>query len=287
MTGSFAWLLFIAFIPLLIVEDQIIQHKNKLGTGFFSYAFISFLFWNMLSTWWIAYVSFSGMLAITCINGFIMAMVWWLWHGISIQMGKRQGYFSLIVCWLTFEYLHFHWAIQWPWLTLGNGLANKVEWIQWYEYTGVLGGSLWILLINILLFSAYKYGIQNQHYSSLRIVLSGAILLIMPMGYSIYRYHTYQAGSNIVQVSVIQPNIDPYKDKFSGMSALDQTTKLISLAESIVTDSTNYVIAPETSLETIWEDDSLKQYKSFLPLITFINNHPHIKFISGAITQKK
>ena len=40
--------------------------------------------------------------------------------------------------------------INWPWLNLGNGFANDIHIIQWYEYTGSFGGTLWILLCNLL-----------------------------------------------------------------------------------------------------------------------------------------
>ena len=29
--------------------------------------------------------------------------------------------------------------------------ATKPQWIQWYELTGVLGGTVWVLLVNILI----------------------------------------------------------------------------------------------------------------------------------------
>ena len=29
-------------------------------------------------------------------------------------------------------------------LTLGNAFAGHPEWVQWYEYTGTSGGTLWI-----------------------------------------------------------------------------------------------------------------------------------------------
>ena len=287
LCGTCSWILFIAFVPLLIVKDQILQYKNNKTGSLFFYALISFFSWNMLSTWWISYVSFEGMLMIVGINSFLMACVWWLSDELSGKFGNRNNYFSLIVCWLTFEYIHFNWSMQWPWLTLGNGFSNMVKWIQWYEYTGVLGGSLWILLINILLFSAYQYWRQEQLNSAIKTGLIGALVVMAPMGLSIYRYQTYEPSGKNVQVVVIQPDIDPYQEKFSGMSALDQTNRLINLAGTIITDSTAYLLAPETSLETFWEDDSLNRYESFQHLVMFLNKYPYVKLVAGAVTQKK
>ena len=54
------------------------------------------------------------------------------------------------------EYFHLNWQFSWPWLTLGNVFSTVTEFVQWYEYTGVLGGTLWILSINILIFLYIK-----------------------------------------------------------------------------------------------------------------------------------
>jgi len=88
-------------------------------------------------------------------------------------------------------------------------------------------------------------------------------------------------------VVVLQPNIDPYAEKFSGMSAEDQISKLISLADSKITDSTDLVLAPETSLPPLWEDSLALQSPSLLPLGQIIDRFPNVSFIVGAITQRK
>ena len=56
---------------------------------------------------------------------------------------------------MTFEYIHLNWQLSWPWLTLGNVFAVHPDWAQWYDLTGTSGGSLWILLLNVLLYDAF------------------------------------------------------------------------------------------------------------------------------------
>src|SRR5699024_8684983 len=69
------------------------------------------------------------------------------------RLGNRIGYLSLPVFWIAFEQLHLHWDLPWPWLTLGNGFAAAPQWVQWYEYTGFLGGSVWVWAVNLLFFN--------------------------------------------------------------------------------------------------------------------------------------
>lgn len=42
---------FIAWVPLLLVEEGTRHHANPYAI--FNYAFVSFLLWNILGTWWI------------------------------------------------------------------------------------------------------------------------------------------------------------------------------------------------------------------------------------------
>lgn len=285
MANAGSWILLMAFIPLLIVDDQLHRH-NRAGIAFFFYALAAFLTWNILSTWWIAYVSFAGMLIIALINAALMSGVCWLAHSIRRTLDIWTAYFSLIIFWITFEYLHFHWSMQWPWLILGNGFASSIEWIQWYEYTGVLGGSLWILMVNVLLYAAIKH-LKKISVKALKVATGLALLIILPLSWSFYRYDTFNESRDRIRVAVLQPNIDPYKDKFAGLTYEEQTRRMVSLAQSVAVDSIQYVVAPETALEPLWENDSMRRQKSLPMFDTLFSSHPGLRVIAGAITQKK
>lgn len=288
MSASFSFTLFLAFIPLLVVEDHIVSQKsNQSSVVLFLYALLTFFVWNVLSTWWIVYVSFPGMMIITCLNAFLMACVWWLMHLVHRKFTTRTGYFSLVVFWLTFEFLHFHWTIQWPWLTLGNGFANSVKLIQWYEFTGVLGGSFWILLSNILLFYAYKNFAGRRFFKSLQLSAWFLLLIVVPATWSLSRYFTYTEGGETLEVVVLQPNVNPYIDKFSGMSSEMQVLRLDSLAKKTVSATTDIILAPETALPTMWEDSALIQNQLLQSFSESIRINQKTSLIVGATTQRK
>ena len=124
---GYSWVLFIAFVPLLFAELLIEKTRTEKGSfAFFKVAFPAFFIWNVLSTWWIAYVSVGGMLSIALLNSIVMSVVWSLRHRINRPIKGTHPFFLLSAFWLTFEFLHYHWSLQWPWLNLGNGLANFV-----------------------------------------------------------------------------------------------------------------------------------------------------------------
>jgi apolipoprotein N-acyltransferase len=227
------------------------------------------------------------MLFVTSLNALFMSSVWWIKNKVQHHLGPASGYFSLIVFWITFEFLNHYGLLPWPWLTLGNGLANTTKVIQWYEFMGVLGGSVWILLSNVLIFLT----IRNITDCSLPKLakLAGLTLVVIafPIVLSLYMYSNYTEKGAIQHVVVLQPNIDPYTEKFSGMSAEDQISRLVLLAETKITDSTDLVLAPETALSPLWEDSLVLQSPSLLPFNRIIHRFPNVNFIAGAITQQK
>ena len=78
-------------------------------------------------------------------------------------MPLRSAYIFLICTWLAFEKLHLMWDFSWSWLNLGNVFSEKTKWIQWYEYTGTFGGSLWILILNVWIYEV----IRSYHFKKL------------------------------------------------------------------------------------------------------------------------
>ncbi|HET6555983.1 MAG TPA: hypothetical protein VFG54_01630 [Prolixibacteraceae bacterium] len=210
MTSSFSWVLLLAFIPLLWAEELLYRLRDtQPGYRMLFNSLVAFLTWNILSTWWIAYVSLAGMLAIAFINAFLMACCWWIMHALRRKAGSSTASFALAVTWIAFETLHFHWTIQWPWLTLGNGFASAPHWVQWYELTGVTGGSLWILLVNMLLFSVVKSYRNTRFQNILQPLIWLLLLVIVPAGGSLYRYMTYTEKGETREGALLQPNGDP------------------------------------------------------------------------------
>ncbi|MDR2815057.1 MAG: apolipoprotein N-acyltransferase [Prevotellaceae bacterium] len=276
-------LLLVAFVPLLVVEhDFAVNHRR----GFWKYAWLCLLLWNVATTWWIYNATLFGMIGAVIGNSAQMLLVVWLFHLIKRRAGCAVGYASLVTLWLTWEWFYFDAEITWPWLTLGNGFAKDIRLVQWYEYTGALGGSLWALLCNLLVFfilQKQQLKLQNFRAAAAEKAML-AVLVAAPCAYSLVRFHTYKEAENPCRVAILQPNIDPFNDKFNGMSAQEQLEVIMAQAESVATDSTDYVIAPETAIEgSLWENN-LEQNRTMLRLKSFCALHPGVSFVTGATT---
>ncbi len=268
--GVWQWTVLVGFVPLLLLEEYSCQNTYK-RIHFFGYAFLSFLVWNALSVWWILNATLIGALLAIVLNALFMAVVAWLFHVIKRKTSRPIGYVFFILSWIAFEYLHYNWDLSWTWMTLGNALSENTPFIQWYEVTGVLGGSLWILMLNVFITVLISQKITPIAHSK-KWIWSLIVLLVVPIGISLIRYATYKEKGTATEVLIVQPNIDPYNDKFSGMSEAQQLQRFLMLAEKGVTDKTRYVVGPETALpQGIWEEDYA--------------THPHIQQIESFCKQ--
>ena len=151
------WVLLVAFVPLLLIEDFFYEQRQSYGSiQVFWYAYLSFFIWNLLTTWWIYFATDFGAVAAIVLNALFVAVVFWLAHLVKRHWGRFWGQMAFVFFWIAFEYIYLHGKISWPWLTLGNGFANTTMLVQWYEYTGILGGSLWVLVANSAIVAVYK-----------------------------------------------------------------------------------------------------------------------------------
>ena len=103
-----------------------------------------------------------------------MTLVFWLFHITRRKLGDRLGYAGLVVYWITFEFLYLRAQINFPWLILGNGFANDIMLIQWYEWTGAMGGSIWVLLMNIAIFKLIKGWLADRSFAANRFGSAGS-----------------------------------------------------------------------------------------------------------------
>ncbi|NSW45749.1 MAG: apolipoprotein N-acyltransferase [Bacteroidales bacterium] len=283
--GIWQWLTLVGFVPLLLNEHYFYVHKEKFKSHhFFFHAFIAFFVWNAFSTWWILNATWVGAFLAVFFNTLFMSIVTWTFHVVKRKTSFRMGYIFLIFSWIAFEYLHYNWELSWTWMTLGNAYSEQVPFIQWYEYTGVLGGSLWTLLISVVITVINIEWIIDA-YVKRRLIVFIILLLVVPIVFSLIRYYTYQEEGQAINVTVVQPNIDPYNDKFSGMSVDEQLNRILTLAENEVKANTDYVVGPETALpQGIWEED-FDVHPHITRIKDFCKRH-HVSFILGASTYK-
>ena len=111
---GFTPLIFIALVPLLIVQQYLGDNNKK---GVFWYAWLTFLIWNVLTTWWIWNSTPMGSIMAFGLNSLFISIVFLLYHHSKKALfNNKKGTFILLVYWITWEFIHMNWDLTWSWL---------------------------------------------------------------------------------------------------------------------------------------------------------------------------
>ncbi|WP_298903246.1 apolipoprotein N-acyltransferase [uncultured Psychroserpens sp.] len=281
-TYGFPLLLFIGFVPLLLAERQLrLSDAKRQGLKIFGLAYLAFFIWNITTTSWLRHASLFGASFAVFVNTALMATLFLVYHKYAKRQSQNRALLFLVTLWISFEKLHLGWEFSWPWLNLGNGFSEYITWIQWYEYTGTFGGTLWVWLLNVFFFKGVLSYQKEKSKAILKsVLLKCAALIIIPIGISLVIYNTYSHEGETVNIIALQPNIDPYSEKYD-MSNLKFLELFKSLADSKLTDSTDFVIAPETffaeSIRLRKFENSLLKHK----LQSYVGEHPNTNLLLG------
>ena len=259
---------------------EIYIEKKKSVSWIFIFSLIAFFIFNFLTTFWVekASAEFGEGLVAVLLNSLFMAITFliysFLYRLVLNYFSKNRfrvkflGLFILSLCWIGFELLHMNWDLNWPWLTLGNVFANHPSWVQWYSYTGVLGGTIWILVLNYMFFQTYlnfpyknKLNFRNHFFY--------LILFLFPFSLSKIMYYAFQYHGNEGHVLVAQPNIDP-----NGNNHRDYERYFMNLINDNQTDTVNYIVFPESFFPN-------QHHSNFISDLLDQNNYRFTNFIFG------
>ncbi|MFW6352019.1 MAG: apolipoprotein N-acyltransferase [Bacteroidota bacterium] len=321
---TFSWpengmplLSFIALVPLLIMENFVLNNKERFSKyAVFLLSWFSFIVFNAFTTWWIVHATIPGALVAVFLNALFMALPFALMHAARRILPGKQGSVSLLIFWLSFEFLHMNWDLSWSWLNLGNAFATMPRVVQWYEYTGVLGGTAWIIIMNLCFFGIYKaYSKSVQTITVKRnltdenaiekqkreIYLSNLeqfkiikyrtqmgiitlFFLLTPTIISFVMWSNYQIPSgDHAEIVIVQPSRDPYANPKEKSEEKQWADELIELAAQKITEDTRFVIAPEAALPGgVWRDRPEENY-GYRQIKNFTARYDSLTWITGAM----
>ena len=269
-TYGLFFLSFIGIIPFIYLSQKYVSKKR------FITFFAGFLLWNIISTYWLIYATTFGFLFAVLLNSLMMSAVFYLFSIISKNIGNKLGYIFLVSTGICFEKFHLYWDFSWPWLNLGNVFSENVKIIQWYEYTGAFGGTLWILIINILIFTSYERYQQKRNFN--KPVFFTLLLLILPLSISLIKYYNFKERGNKIDITIVQPNIDPYEEKYK-IRNIDN----INYLKSLITENNirnSKIILPETFFSEGIQLNSYN-YNQFIETLNSIIKTNNNQLITG------
>jgi apolipoprotein N-acyltransferase len=299
------WLALIALVPLLSAERVAEQNNVK---RFWLWHYTCFVIWNALTTFWVGNATVGGGIFAVLANSLQMSVVFGLFRLSKKKFRGILPYLFLMFAWIAWERWYMVSAeISWPWLVFGNAFAKSIKTIQWYEFTGTLGGSLWVWAANFSLFGLMVSILEGSwfrwnRFAKWNSVIGTVIVVVFPFAASAHLWHHFEEESEgKVNVLIAQPNFDPYQ-KFESMSQQQQNNILLAQFDSALTAMPapaeaeavtekaaalnlweGLLIAPETFTGDIFLNDvqSSATWRSFQE---FLQKYPNADFLFGAST---
>ncbi|WP_106914746.1 apolipoprotein N-acyltransferase [Chryseobacterium aurantiacum] len=292
-TYGVPFFIFFALVPLLMMEHGISKFSDYKRKGWiiFGLSYLCFIIWNIVTTGWLYGAknpdgsnSLMAVVFPVLVNSLLYSFIFQCYHWYKNAQGTYWGLGFFIAIWMSFEKFHLGWELTWPWLNLGNVFSDYPKLIQWYDTLGATGGSFWILLINVLIFytvRTWEAGRKKKDLIRNSSIVAG--LIAIPMIISIIKYNNFnEKPSGQVNVLMLQPDLDPYAEKYSKDSlAIEQD--LLNLAEKNSTTKIDYYIAPETALPGRGSISETAFEKSLLlnNIKDFLSKHPGSVFATG------
>ena len=82
-------LIFVSLIPILLVED-IISNDNlgKKNLRLFFYSYVTFLTWNLATTWWIIHTTVPGAIFANVTNSLFYSIIFLLYSRVKRKIGQ-------------------------------------------------------------------------------------------------------------------------------------------------------------------------------------------------------
>ena len=279
-------------VPLLCME-RVASLMGKKKIWIYHYA--AFVLWNAITTFWVCNATVGGGIFAVLANALQMSLIFGLFRLSKKKFKGSLPYIFLAVAWIAWERFYFDAEISWPWLVLGNAFGRSTWAIQWYEFTGSLGGSLWIWACNLglfgLLVSLSDGRIFNWNIKAKAAALSGYVsILVLPFVISPIIGNRYKDAMNEgekLPVVIVQPNIDPY-NKFQAMTQEQQN----AILESQIVQSLEYrkndndaeallIVAPETFTSDIIVGQ-FERSRTWRRFTSMLGSYPNVNMIFGA-----
>lgn len=283
--GGFA---LVGFVPLLWMDRMARRDGQR---RFWWWHYLCFVMWNALTTWWVCNATVGGGIFAIFANALQMSVIWAVFRLSAKRFSGSVPYVFLAAMWIAWERFYFDAEISWPWLVLGNSFARTTSCIQWYDTTGLLGGSLWIWACNLAVFGlmcAMESGDWKKFNAKARTaaIAGTLIVFVAPLCVSFAKYARYQSdsGKGQLEACVLQPNLDPYQ-KFESLTQQQQTEILVEqiqgLQELADTGRAMLLVAPETFTNDVFYNDissgaTLRRFKDVLAA------YPNANLLFGA-----
>ena len=242
-TSPLAW---VGLVPLLFELEKHLDNFKRFAWS----AFLVMVIFNSISACWVLVATIPGALILWFPHAFMNAIPFLLLYPIQRKIGWTTSLFLIPFLWTGWEWLHIQSQFSFPWLLMGNTQSTIPLMIQYAEFTGVWGITLWVMLVNICVYffvKGYQAKIKKQMRAASAIL---AFLIILPPIYYLIvtAAETFKHKSEPLKVTIVQQNVDPFaKWDFEKFPII--MNRLFNLTDhSVANEKPDLLVWPETAI---------------------------------------
>jgi len=255
------------FVALLLYAIRDLPPRKAFWIG---YIFGLVFYYTLL--YWIAWATFFGMLPVPPILALIPAFFCWIFTRLR-QINHLLALVLAPFIWLALEYIRTLSQAAFPWNPLGNCFAAYPEFIQYAEYTGVWGISLWAMIINMIFYSI----LLNSSSRKRTFYLSGIIIALTVAPYIQGKtVIPSEMGEGDIRLALLQGNIGR-ETKWAAGELNESFDAYFSMSDSLRNSSTELIVWPETAAPCY-----LRQHRGYGPLMKLKVRKCGIPILTGA-----
>lgn len=191
------FLAFFGLIPFFILLE------STRGWETFRWSYFTGFCYALGTLYWIGWVTLPGMIGTLLVWPFFITL-----YGLGhVRLRKRfasRGWALLPFLWVAIEYLQSRSELAFPWNHLGYTQSFYLPWIQYVEYTSVLGVSFWVMGINLILYHGLWL---KQKRTQMAVML--LLMITIPSVHGIWVLSTKEKHEQ-VSLCLLQGNMDPF-----------------------------------------------------------------------------
>lgn len=278
--GSGVWFIsFLAFIPILYAAQKALSFKKSYLSFCLQLLIMLFVFYIIAGSWILKAANLGFLIGILVVIPFLVLVTPYIFF---IKKNKALAPVYFIAAWLAAEFIQSYYPLGTPFYNLGNNPGVAPALIQWYEYTGSAGGSLWILAMNFLLYKVI-FAIVNKEKVKPVILVAVLAVLMVPMIISVVIFKTYKEKGKVVKVMVVHPATDCYNMKYK-TDIYELMNYYLDIIKPGLNDEIKYVVLPETA---VTNGGWLHELEKNLVLDHFnleTIEYPDLCLVTGAVT---